>query len=286
MKHPYSYVILRYVHDIMTGERLNVGVVVYSAKAQYLGALCRPTYLRLSHAFPGMRGDSFRSVSRYIQDELQRIGEGLQRGLQASEIQRDITALVTSVLPKDESAFQWSEPAIGVSGDLPRTLDDLYERLVTKYDERGPLKNKSDEDVWRGYKKDLEQRRVLKYLKPKRIVTADDEIDFQHAWKNGAWHCLEPVSFDLARADSIREKAHKLIGELSSVQSSTQEKFKVYFLIGKPQSSSVMEAYEKALRIIDKAPGIKEIVTEENSEQFIEQFAKEIEQHEGTLHRG
>lgn len=81
----------------MTGEWLNVRVVVYSAKAQYLGALCRPTYLRLSHAFPGMRGDSFRSVSRYIQDELQRIGDRLQNGLQVSDSQRDITALVTSL---------------------------------------------------------------------------------------------------------------------------------------------------------------------------------------------
>ena len=29
MKHQYSYVLLRYVHDILAGEQLNVGVVVY-----------------------------------------------------------------------------------------------------------------------------------------------------------------------------------------------------------------------------------------------------------------
>jgi hypothetical protein len=60
----------------------------------------------------------------------------------------------------------------------------------------------------------------------RRAFAKDDEIDFQHAWKNGAWHCLEPVSFDLLRADSIREKAHKVLGELTSLRDAT-EPFKV-----------------------------------------------------------
>jgi len=281
MKYPYSYVILRYVHDILSGERLNVGVVVYSADAGYLGASCRPTFLRLSHAFPGLRGEAFKSVSRHIQEHIDKLGETLKSQLSLEEKRRDITALVTSVLPKDESSFQWSEPGFGVSNDLSRTLEELYERLVSRYDEHANSEGRIDDDgVWRRYKRDLEQRRVLKYLKPKRINAAGDEMEYPHAWKNGVWHCLQPVSFDLIRSEKIQEKAHRILGELTSVQDSG-EPLKVYLLVGKPQSQAVMSSYERALTILKKATTDKEIVTEEHADAFVERFAREIEEHEG-----
>ena len=52
-KHPYTYTILRYVHDTSTGEFANVGVVLSSPEAHYANAILRPTYGRLSKMFPG-----------------------------------------------------------------------------------------------------------------------------------------------------------------------------------------------------------------------------------------
>ena len=56
MKNQYSYTysVLRYVHDVTSGEFVNVGVALYAPKARYLGALCRTTYSRLNKVFPGM----------------------------------------------------------------------------------------------------------------------------------------------------------------------------------------------------------------------------------------
>lgn len=277
MKHRYTYLILRYMHDIVAGEQLNVGVVVYSPQAKYLAALCRPTYLRLSQAFPGIKGESFKSTSRFIQNEIERLADRMCSNETSNPL--SLNDILTRILPRDESAFQWSEEAFGVTTDLSKTLGELYERLVTHYDDRVQPARRTDDDVWRLYKTDLEKRRVLRYLKPKVIATATDEVEFRHAWKNGAWHCLEPASFDLSRTDSIRDKAHKILGQMVSLKEA-REQFKVYLLVGKPRNESMQAIYEKTLRNLETKSEDLEIVREDDAQEFVEKFAKQINDHE------
>jgi hypothetical protein len=279
MKHQYSYLLLRYVHDILAGEQLNVGVVVYAPSASYVGALCRPTYARLARAFPGLRGDAFKATTRYIQSTLEGLGERLgQPSGERHNLGKGIRSIASQVLPRDDSSFQWSAPGFGVSSNLEETLDELYERFVTRCDDREQQERRTDEDVWRRFKRDLESRHLLQHLHPKTISVKDDEIEFRHAWKNGTWHCLQPVSFDLVRTDSIRDKAHKVLGELTSVRDA-QEPLKVYLLVGKPQLDGMNDAFEKALGILEKAPTPTEIVTEERVTQFLDKFEDLVARH-------
>ncbi len=43
MKMPYTFSVLRYVHDPLTTEFVNVGMALYAADAKYLSAICTPT---------------------------------------------------------------------------------------------------------------------------------------------------------------------------------------------------------------------------------------------------
>jgi hypothetical protein len=107
----------------------------------------------------------------------------------------------------------------------------------------------------------------------------DDEIEFQHSWKNGKWHCLEPVSFDLAAPDSIRDKAHRWLGQLASVQGAT-DPFKVYLLVGAPQQENLQPAFQSAMSILRKIPGEKEIVLEQDAPGLAARIAGEVAEHE------
>jgi hypothetical protein len=51
---PVFHTLLRYVHDVASGEFANVGVVLYSPEARFTGALCRDTHGRISKMFPDM----------------------------------------------------------------------------------------------------------------------------------------------------------------------------------------------------------------------------------------
>src|SRR6266446_4918250 len=74
----YTYTALRYVHDITTGEFVNVGVAIYAPEARYASAICRTTYSRLTKVFPGMNGESFKGLMRFIQSRFEELGDKLK----------------------------------------------------------------------------------------------------------------------------------------------------------------------------------------------------------------
>jgi hypothetical protein len=278
MKHPFTHTVLRYVHDTTTGEFINVGVAIYSREARYASALCRNTLGRLSKTFPGMDGEAFKSLMRYIQSRMEELGDGLQNDLPFEGLPESVMELAHQVLPPDDSSLQWSPPGSGLSDDLPRTLESLFQRHVMRYEDRPQQERRTDDEVWRKFRRTLEARHVLKHLQPKKITGRDDEIEFQHAWKNGLWHCLEPVSFDLSSPDSIREKAHRWLGQVMSVHDA-DEPFKLYLLLGEPQQEVLRPAFEKAISILGNLPVENEIIREPDAEGFSARFAGEIEAH-------
>jgi hypothetical protein len=279
MKTAYTYTVLRYVHDTTTGEFVNAGVAIYAPEARYASALCRTTYARLSKTFPGIDGESFRGLMRFIQSRFEELGDRLRNELPLEGLPKSALDLAHAILPRDDSSLQWSPAGSGLTENVSQTLEALFDRLVTRYDEQPLIESRSDEEVWRKYKKNLEVRHVLKHLQPKKIVVQDDEVEFQHAWKNGVWHCLEPLSFDLSSPESIRRKAHEWLGQIQSVKDASDE-FKLYLLLGEPQQETLRPAFDNAVSILRKVPVQNEIVREENASAFSERFAREIELNE------
>jgi len=274
----YSYTVLRYVHDTMTGEFVNVGVALHAPEAGYLSALCRTTYRRVSLTFPGLKGEHFRAVMRHVQARFEHLGErqSTDSGAPGGQSLLDIAK---GVLPADDSSFQWGPVGVGLAADPSQKLEALFNRMVMRYDEQTPTRTRrTDDDVWRDFKRDLEQRRLLKYFEPKTIAVQDDEFRFEHAWKNGVWHCLEPVSFDLAAAETIKDKAHKLLGQLTSVNE-TSDEFRLYILVARPDDAALMPAFESAMSILQKIPCEKEIVHEDDHAALADRLASEVESH-------
>jgi len=276
-KYAYTYTVLRYVHDVATGEFVNVGVALHAPKAPYLSALCRTTYGRLSCTFPGLNGEHFRAVMRYIQTRFEQIGHRVrdQLNLDGATSVRDFAI---SVLPADDSSLQWSPEGSGRSDDPAATLEKLFERMVMRYDDRHVRVQRDDSEVWRHFKRTLETQQLLRYFEPRKISVADDEIEFEHTWKNGVLHCLEPVSFDLASPDSIRDKAHRWLGRIQSVAAGS-EPFKMYFLVGAPQDAALEEAYNNAISILGKAPVEKTIWPESEAAELGQALTAEVDKH-------
>ena len=140
--------VLRYVHDIATGEFVNVGVVIYAREARYASALCRATYGRLSKVFPGLDGEAFKGMMHYVQSRIEELGSGLRDELALEGLPASVTDLAQSVLPRDDSSLQWSPPGSGLSDDPSRTPEALFDRLVSSYDERPAKERRTDEEVW------------------------------------------------------------------------------------------------------------------------------------------
>lgn len=50
-KEPYSYVVLRYIHDVLTGEFVNVGLVMVVPGRPLIITRARKTLGRIKHVF-------------------------------------------------------------------------------------------------------------------------------------------------------------------------------------------------------------------------------------------
>jgi hypothetical protein len=279
MKTAYTYTILRYVHDVTSGEFANVGVVVLAPEARYAGALCRETHGRISKMFPDMNRDGFKSLMRYIESRVDELGERLRGELSLETAPADAGVLARSVVPHDDSSLQWGPVGGGLCDDPAQKLEELYTRYVTQFDDKTALRSRTDDQVWSRFKRALDEKHVTSRLQPKKISVADDEIEFARSYQNQQWHCIEAVSLDLALAESIKEKAHRWLGQIMSVKNA-EERFRVYFLVGAPQTPELQDTYHNALTILAKVPVEHEIIPEEAAEGFANRFGKLIQDHE------
>jgi hypothetical protein len=275
--HSYTYIVLRYVHDTTSAEFVNVGVALYAPDVSYLGARCRHTYGRINKLFPGVKAEHFKALMRHVESKFVQLGERLRSQLPLRGKQ-DFSDIVREILPNDDSSLRWSIEGSGRTPAPAKALESLYQRMVMKYEERGGRERRDEEEVWRHFRRSLEARQLLRFVEPRVVAVQDDALEFQHTLQNGVLHCLEPVSFDLANADSIKDKAHRWLGRISSVQDSAAP-FRMYFLVGEPKDRSLTSAYANALRILEKVPVQKMIVPESQAEMLGQFLSNEMARH-------
>ena len=274
----YSYSILRYVHDVATGEFVNVGVALHSPKQNYFNVKFRTTVGRVSEFFPDLRADAFKLLIKGLCKRFNEMKDVYSSPMDFGDKRNSLDEIIRSITPKDDSAIVWSAISAGLSDDPEKTLERLYSRYVTKYDHDKVQHRRTDEDVWRSFKKELSDRRILDAFEEKTISGKDDEVKFPCAWKNGVWHCIEPLSFDLAASESIRDKAHKCFGQIASI-TDTNEKFKLYLLVSKPDNKALDKAFERAMKLLGKMPIPTEIFFENQKNTLVDKFDAQIKAH-------
>lgn len=278
MRTPYSFSVLRYVHDPVSQEFINIGVALYSQEAGFLRSVCTAHYARITRMFARIDGNRFQQLTRYIQEQVNIIGANLPLEL-PFEPARALEDLLARVLPPDDSSVQFSTAGVGVTRDPEKTLKELFDRYVDRYSMSAESVRRDDEDVWKTFREPLERRHITVYLTPKRIVSPNYEYEFQRARKNHVWHLYEPVSFDLMDGGSIVEKANRWLGRAISLNEST-ESFTIHMLLGGPQDSRLQTNFVKAQNILNKMPGMKEFIRESEADAFADELEKEVRQHD------
>ncbi len=274
---PYSFSVLRYVHDSVTQEFVNIGVAVYSPDAKFLRARCATHYARITRMFAKIDGNRFRQLTRYIEDRLSTIGQDLATKF-PFEPGLAIEQVLAKVLPPDDSSVQFSPAGVGLSRDLGQTVADLFDRYVERY--TGAVPRREDDDVWRNvYREALDRRDVTAYLTPKQIAAPNFEYRFEHAWKNKVWHLYEPVSFDLVESTSIVDKANRWLGRATTL-SESKEPFQIHLLLGEPSNAELQPAFVKAQNILKKIPVKTELIRESDADSFAAELEKEVRKHE------
>ena len=282
-KRAYSYTILRYVHDVAAGEALNVGIVMYAPSVGFLRGKTRKTIGRLKQVFPDLDRHAFVEAMRAVDRALRSIDRQVTVSpLLASN--GDARTHALKLLPHDDSALQWSAVRSGLTAAPAKTFVRLYRRFVARYDQR-TANRRSDDDVWRPVREKLAERNVHPPFEQKVVAGSQDRIVFEKAWKNGRWHAYEPVSFDLADADGIKDKARRWRGHLSAVADGSDQEIDLHFVVGRPQNTSLLSAYTTAKQILEHARFTTEVVDESNVDDFVAALEDEYHAHQREFRR-
>ncbi|MDE0390992.1 MAG: DUF3037 domain-containing protein [Rhodospirillales bacterium] len=276
-KQAYSYTVLRYVHDVVSGESLNVGVLMHAPKAEFLKVRTRKTVGRLKQAFPDLDRGAFAMSMRAVDRGFAAIAKQATKVTLLDE-HADARSHALKVLPSDDSALQWSPVGTGLTADPAKTLERLYTRYVARYDLKSD-KRRTDEDIWRPVRDKLTERGIDVPFETKAVVGTQDQIEFERAWKNGQWHAYEALSLDLADAEGIKVKARRWLGHLAAVHDGASEQIELHFLLGRPQDASLMNAYETAKAILRKVPFKAEVVDENDADELVTSIESELRTH-------
>jgi hypothetical protein len=274
----YSYAVLRYVHDTITDEYLNVGVVLLVPSERYAKARIQHEYARLSKTFNGFNGEYFRKLVRHVETKVNSLPAIWSAELEFAALLEDARSAGNIVLPDDDSSLQFSEPRGGLTADPDRTLGELFERHVLRNQPQPGLEPRSHEEVWKTFRNELGNQDVLSALQPVVINGSSFEYEFSHAWKNAKWHPLEPISMDAKEGETLRDRAIKWVGRTIDLQVN-DELGTLYLLLGRPQSESLTGSYNKARDLLHKMPIKHEIVEEDAAADFASFFSGLIKRH-------
>ena len=277
---PYTYTVLRYVHDVRAGEMLNVGIVLHVAAEHRLLVRTRHTYGRLKEAFPDLDGEAFRGAMRAVERAIGAVAEDMAATTLLPR-HGDAASLAQRAMAADDSALQWSPVGSGLTDDPDTTLARLFERLVRRNDDHAS-RRRVDEEVWRPVREKLADRNVQVPFETKVIEGALDSITFEHAWKNGSWHVYEPVSLDLADRDGIMAKTHRWLGHLAAVKDGARDPMELHFLLGAPQDPSLMLAYRNARALFRQAAFAPEVLEEDDIDVLVARIEDAVRAHQGT----
>jgi hypothetical protein len=282
-RNPFQYSILRYHHDVTTGEFINVGLALYSESSRYFRVQLVSKYRRITQTFPGADGELFRKYIENVQNSFNKIAEDIvneQLELFGNRYPENIEDLLSGVLPKDDSAIRFSESKGGATYDFDIEFDQLFYSLIEKYLTEIDTRSRDDNEIWNVIRPQLKNENILHRLS-KHIVSTEVEVfEFEHAYKNGHWNVIDPLSLDLVHAGSIRKKAKERLGG-AIILDKYSDLSHLYYLLGRPLNGDrlVLKAFDDARRILKH--DFKRLKVELIEEDEIEDFAKVVKRELG-----
>ena len=253
---PFTYVVLRYMHDSAAGESLNVGILLVSAEGEYVDCRLERHTGRLTAAFRDFDAAFHRRAMRSLEFEARTLRDRALIGQRSLFPIENAGKLIRALWPDIGLSYQASEMKAGTAKDLNGALDALFERFITSQEpDRRGRRRREDEDVWRDVQKRLPVQVAMR-LQPAILEATPFEFKFDHTYQNGKLHVVEPLSFDMLESDTVRDKSLRWVGFALHLKPFVGT---LNLVVEGPGRDEVRPAYRSALKILQNSADVYEI---------------------------
>ncbi|UWS06406.1 DUF3037 domain-containing protein [Phaeobacter inhibens] len=289
-KFKFGYCLLQYEHNPWLKERMNIGVVLFSLDAGFLKLKTRGWSGRVLDSYPDIQRANFteslnqieRSFINFERRELKEPGFFPDATVSdvLSKPERQAFCISQFLSPDLDTSFRWAIGGVGVCVSLETKLEQIFQRFVTTHDKPKPEPNRTDSSVWSTFSKKLSERNLDRFISPDKTVQTDlGPVRFQASYQNGSLHVIQPLSFDLSDEERVSSKAAKWASFAQSARNISFGKVQPHFVLGKPLRPSLDESFERAKAYLEKLSGAGNVVTEDNSESFVDSIEEHLSAH-------
>lgn len=275
----FKYCLLQYRHSQSLGEKLNLGLLLIFPLQKHMVFLHPERFGRAKAAYASFPEKVVKSTFKGIIDRVAQLNQ--QPEILASyHIDEDRGRFINEeILIPDASALQFGEVRTGVqyTEDLDLISQQYYKLFLSLYDFDEQDQRHDANYLIRRFKKALfkttdEAEKLFKEQKIKENVEINvgkAVLDFAFGWQNGTYNLVQPVSFDLKRADRIEDKAFQHYGKVDLLFQEAETKYRVDYLVARPTRKALFKAYDTAVELLQRKGGTT-IVEENEIEQYSE----------------
>lgn len=275
---PYSFCFLRYVHDPLSAEFANVGVVLWAPKSRYLGYRFTSRFRRLSRFFHDFDREDYCQLISRIKTQFDRLNLEINSPepvLPFDHEPEHARELALRVIPHDDNALQWSRSAGGVTSSPEAELNALFQEAIARHYDAIGKPRRNDHVLFRQiYSRAFESPEVKPVIRKHEVIAPLAQHTFEHAWKNGVWNVYQPLSFDLTKSDDIYEKAYRWDSRSRHLHDA-EEKPSIHLLLGAPADSRLSKAYGKAKDILDGSKVVR-LIEEDQAADFASDLRSKV----------
>jgi len=278
VKAPCEALILQYVHDVRSRERLNFGILLVCPQKRFVSFRGLERFGRIKAAFPAVNTTSLKDFCRGLHKLI-----AAQKNDQLCidwEQERGAVAMFRKLIVPSDSAIEASDVLKGVTASPEQTLQWLYSEYVPQE----PIKTRprEDGDVWTDFAKKLHSKNanILGKFITRRIEATHYEHTFKYVYKNGVYNIIQPLSFDLSEPDGIREKAVSWAGKINALELNKSTDSRLMLLIGDHSGEGNLynKAHYDGVSILKQAiEGTGSVVAEGNTDAAIDKISTDLQ---------
>jgi hypothetical protein len=258
---------------------LNVGLLAYFPGKCRLAFLCPDKLIRLKFTYPNVPEKTIKLYFKAFEEKIGKLNATpeLFAGL---ELDNAFEKFISKeFLSEDSSALQFGEIKKGVQyiDDYKLICNQLYNLYFSVFEHHISNYNRIDEShlltKYKNLIKDLGRESYTKenkrlYFDYKISPKEGESFKFDIGWKNDTLNLVKPVSFDVARNETIQSKAYKYYGQFLDLEDfAAQNNIRFDLLIAKPKKKELFKTFDNAIALLNK-PKRVELIEQEGLSDY------------------